>query len=284
MHIAILVCIYGILGVSLNLATGETGLLSVMHAAFYGFGAYAAALLMLTFGMHFFVALLIAVILTGTVALVVGLAFARLKEVHYVFGTVSFSIIALSIFHNWQSLTNGPLGLAGIPRPTFFGISFLDSTLFLLLSLVLLAIVYGVSSFVVGSSFGRVLHALREDEEALSVFGYRTTDYKLAVLLLSGSLAGVAGALFASYITFIDPTGFTLNESIFILAIIILGGLGSARGAILGAVLLVTLPEALRFVGFPSDIAAHLRLLTYGIVLILFMLYRPHGLLGRFRM
>jgi branched-chain amino acid transport system permease protein len=165
-----------------------------------------------------------------------------------------------------------------------FGYVFSDNLSFLILAIVLGLIVYGVCVFVTRSSFGRVLKAIREDEEAIRVFGYHTLWYKLTVFVIGAVLASVAGALFASYITFIDPSTFTLNESIFLLAIVILGGLANNKGAVLGAVCLILLPEILRFVGFPSDIAAQMRQVVYGVILIVLMLYRPQGLVGEYRL
>ncbi len=283
-HIAILVCIYGILGLSLNLVVGHAGLLSLAHGAFYGLGAYATALLLLSAELNFFVAVPIAMLIVGAVALAVGFALSRLRDVHYVFGTLAFGIIATAVFLNWDSLTRGPLGIPGIPRPEIFGFRFSENEAFLMLAALLLAATYGIARYVTSSSFGRALNAIREDEEATAVFGYATEHFKLAIFSFSAMLAALAGALFATYITFIDPSSFTINESIFILAIIILGGLASHRGALLGAFLLIVLPEVLRFVGFPSDIAAQMRQVLYGLALILLMLYRPQGILGKFRM
>ena len=147
-----------------------------------------------------------------------------------------------------------------------------------------LAIVYLVSRFIVRSSFGRVLKAIREDEKAIQVFGYRTLNYKLAVFVLGAMMAAFSGSLYASYITYIDPSTFVVSESIFVIAIIILGGLASLRGSIVGAVFLVLLPEMLRFVGFPDEIAAQMRQAVYGLLLILLMLYRPQGLVGEYKL
>lgn len=147
-----------------------------------------------------------------------------------------------------------------------------------------MSLVYIVARFIVNSSFGRVLKAIREDEKAISVFGYDTKTYKLVIFVISAGMAAIAGSLFASYITFIDPSTFTLNESIFILAMIILGGLSNIRGAVLGALFLILLPEALRFVGFPTDIAAQMRQVVYGALLIGLMLYRPQGMMGEFKL
>ncbi len=283
-HIAILVSIYSILGLSLNLVVGEAGLLSVTHAAFYGIGAYATALLLTESGMNFFLAMLIGMVITGAIALLIGAVLSRFDGDFYALGSLGFNVIVFSILLNWQSLTNGPLGIPGIARPSLFGFSFESNTSFLTLSLVLLALVWGICTLITRSSFGRVLHAIREDEQAIQVFGYTTTYYKLVIFVLSAMLAAVAGALFASYITFIDPSSFTVNESIFMLSIIILGGLASHRGAVLGAAFLIILPEALRFAGFPTDVAAQMRQVTYGAILILLMLYRPQGLLGEYRL
>jgi branched-chain amino acid transport system permease protein len=283
-HLAILICIYGILGLSLNLIVGYTGLLSITQAAFYGIGAYATGILLTTMGMNFFVSVLCGMIITAVLSLAIGYVLSKFKDDYYALGSFGFNIIIYSIFLNWQSLTRGPLGIPGIGRPNLFGFVFSDNLSFLLLSLVFGLIIYGACVFITKSSFGRVLKAIREDEQAIQVFGYNTIIYKLAIFVIGAVFASVAGSLFASYITFIDPSTFTLTESIFILAIIILGGLSNNRGAVLGAVCLILLPEVLRFVGFPSDIAAQMRQVVYGLILILLMLYRPQGLVGEYRL
>ncbi len=283
-HIAILISIYGILGLSLNLVVGFTGLLSITQAAFYGIGAYTTAILLTGTGMNFFMAVILGMVISGVCSLAIGFVLSKFKDDYYALGSFGFNVIIYSIFLNWQSLTRGPLGIPGIPRPSMFGFTFSENVWFLVLSVVLLAIIYLVCQFITGSSFGRVLKAIREDEQAISVFGYRTLWYKLAIFVIGAMMASVAGSLFASYITFVDPSSFALTESIFILAIIILGGLANNKGAVIGAVCLILLPEILRFVGFPNDIAAQMRQVTYGVILILLMLYRPQGLVGEYRL
>lgn len=283
-HIAIIFAIYGGLAVSLNLIVGYTGLLSVTHAAFYGIGAYVTAILLTGYGVGFFTSVIGGILVSAVIALLIGYVMSRFKEDYYALVSFGFNIIVYSIFLNWQEVTRGPLGIPGIDRPSLFGFEFSESWSFLALSLVFGLILYGISAFIVNSSFGRVLKAIREDEKALSVFGYNTNIFKLAIFVISAAMAAVCGSLFASYITFIDPSTFSLNESIFILAIIILGGLANLRGAVLGALALVLLPEILRFVGFPTDIAAQMRQVVYGLLLILLMLYRPQGLLGEFKL
>jgi branched-chain amino acid transport system permease protein len=283
-HLAILICIYGILGLSLNLIVGYTGLLSVTQAAFYGIGAYATAILMTSFGMNFFLAVFVGIVITAVLSLAIGYVLSKFKDDYYALGSFGFNIIVYSIFLNWQSLTRGPLGIPGIPRPNLFGFTFSENLYFLILALVIGAIIFGLCQYITKSSFGRVLKGIREDEQALQVFGYNTLWYKLAIFVIGAVFASVAGGLFASYITFIDPSTFTLTESIFILAIIILGGLSNNKGAVIGAVCLILLPEILRFVGFPSDIAAQMRQVVYGLILILLMLYRPQGLVGEYKL
>lgn len=281
-NLLIFIAIYAILGVSLNLVVGYTGLLSVAHAAFYGVGAYAVALLAVFFGLNFFVALAAGCALAALLAFLLALVLSRFQGDYYALGSMGFNAIVFAVLLNWDTLTRGPLGIPGIPRPELFGFSFASNQSFLFLALACLVLVYVSARFVVRSSFGRALMAIREDEEALEVFGYNTRHFKLAVFVIGAAMAAAAGALFASYITFIDPTTFTINESVFILAIIIFGGLGSLPGSVAGAAGLVMLPELMRFVGFPGDIAAQMRQALYGVILVLLMLYRPKGLIGEY--
>lgn len=282
-HLIIIAALYGVFAISLNLLVGETGLVSVAHAAFGGIGAYTTAIVLASTDLNFFIVAILAAALAGVVALGVGLIFLRLKEVYYVLGTVGFNVIAWSVLLNWSSFTKGPLGIAGIPRPELFGFQFTDNAAFLGLVMIALGAAYAISQAIRKSSFGRVLHAIREDENVVAVFGYSATHYKLQIFVIAAMMAGFGAAFYASYISYINPNGFMVIESIFVLAIVILGGLGSARGAVLGAFLLVILPELFRFIGFPSDIAAQLRVACYGLTLIFFMLYRPMGLMGKFR-
>lgn len=283
-HLAILFVIYAILGISLNLVVGYTGLLSITHAAFFGIGAYATAILLTQAGTNFFISIILGIIIAGLASFLIGLVLSKFKGDYYALGSFGFNVIVFSIFLNWQSLTRGPLGIPDISKPEFFGINFSSNFSFLILASLLLILIYFASRFIVNSSFGRVLKAIREDERAIQVFGYNTLYYKLAIFVISAGMAAVAGSLYASYITFIDPSTFTLMESIFILAIIILGGLANLRGSILGTLFLILLPEILRFIGLPMDIAAQMRQVIYGIILILLMLYRPQGLTGEYKL
>ncbi len=283
-NLAILFSIYAILGISLNLIVGYTGLISVAQGAFYGIGAYAVAIFLTRFDMNFFVAVILAILIVAVVSLLIGIVLSKFAGDYYALGSLGFNAIAFSVMLNWQSLTRGPLGISGIPRPSLFGISLFSNQQFLIISLVFLGVVYAMSVFISKSSFGRVLKAIREDEKAIQVFGYNTSYYKLAIFVIGSSLAAVAGALFASYISYIDPSTFGIAESIFMLSIIILGGLANLRGSLLGALFLILLPEMLRFVGMPVDVAAQMRQVIYGLLLVLLMLYRPQGLIGEYKL
>lgn len=276
--------IYAILGLSLNLVVGYTGLLSVAQAAFYGIGAYATAILMTFHGFNFFAAVILSILVTALIAFLIGLVLSKFDGDYYALVSVGFVSITFGVFLNFDSLTRGSNGIPGIPKPEIFSFIFKDGFSFLILSLVFLAITYAVCSYLVNSSFGRALKAIREDEKALQVFGYNTSQYKLVIFIISAALAAVAGSLYTTFINFIDPRNFTILESVFILAVVIMGGMASLRGSILGAVVWIALPEVLRFVGLPSEIAAQSRLVLLGLILILLMMYRPQGFLGEYKL
>jgi branched-chain amino acid transport system permease protein len=284
LHIAILSGIYAILAMSLNLVVGFTGLLSVAQAAFFGIGAYAVGISMTLFGLNFFISMFVGMFISGVVSILIGLVLSKFKDDYYALASLGFNVILFSILLNWSDLTRGPLGIPGIGKPVLFGFRFSSNLEFLILTILLSAIVYFFSRYLTNSSYGRVLKGIREDEKATAVFGYNTRFFKLSIFVIGAMLASLAGSLFASYISFIDPTTFNISESIFILAIIILGGLANLKGSIFGAIFLILLPEALRFVGFPPEIAAQMRQVIYGLILIMLMLYRPQGLLGEYKL
>ena len=290
--------IWAMLAVSLNLVLGYTGLLSVGHVGFYGIGAYTVAVLTANprqellegeiiqiFAWPFFAALPVAVVLCGVVAFLVGVAFSRFRDDVYVLVSFGFAIIAYNIFVNWQWVTRGPFGIHQIPKPVIFGYTVNDDLEFLLLTLVFLAIIVGISWLIVTSSFGRVLKAVREDEDAIEVFGYRSSRYKLAIWVISAMMAGLAGAMLATYTSFVDPNSFILLESILLVAIVILGGLASIWGSLLGALAFVLLEEGVRFVPFlPPEHVGQVRQIILGTLLVLLMLFRPQGVAGRFKL
>lgn len=282
LHILILTGIYVILSVSLNLIVGYTGLLSIAHAAFYGVGAYVAALMAIQFHSPFLVNMGCAVILSGLLGAFVGIPSLRIRDDYFVIATFAFQIIAFSVLNNWVSFTGGPMGLPGIPQPTIFGLQVSSHVGFLILVGIFCALTLWITHRIVRSPFGRVLKAIREDEVFVQAVGKNVAAYKVLVFTIGAGMAAVAGVMYAHYITFVDPTSFTVMESIFILSIVIIGGAGSLWGPVVGAAVLVVLPELLRFIGLPSSVAANLRQIIYGGFLVAFMMWRPRGLLGEY--
>lgn len=283
LHILILIGIYTILSVSLNLLVGYTGILSIAHAAFYGVGAYVTALMALQLHTPFLLNLFLAVIASGLFGALVGIPSLRLRDDYFVIATFAFQIITFSILNNLVNFTGGPLGLPGIPQPNIFGFEISSHIEFLILVIVLAGITFWISNKIVKSPFGRLLKAIREDEVFVRAAGRNVSDAKVKIFVISASLASIAGVVYATYITYIDPTSFTIMESIFIISIVIIGGSANLKGSIVGAVVLVALPELLRFVGLPNSIAANIRQILYGSLLVLFMLWRPQGFLGEYK-
>lgn len=282
LHIFILMGIYIILSLSLNLLAGYTGLISISHAAFYGIGAYTTALLALKLNSPFLVNLICAIVISGLFGLLVGLPSLRIRDDYFVIATFAFQIITFSILNNWVSFTGGPMGLPGIPQPAILGLKITTTLGFLILAAIFAIVTVLTSYRIVKSPIGRILKAIREDEVFAQSLGKNISSYKVQVFMISAGMSGVAGALYAYYISFIDPTSFTVMESIFILSIVIIGGAGSIWGSIVGAIFMVALPEALRFIGLPNSIAANLRQIIYGGLLVACMLWRPQGLLGEY--
>jgi len=282
LHILILIGIYIILSMSLNLIAGYTGLLSIAHAAFYGVGAYVAALMALNLHSPFLVNIVCAVILSGLLGALVGIPSLRIRDDYFVIATFAFQVITFSILNNWVSLTGGPMGLPGIPQPMIVGLRISSQIGFLILVGVFCALTLWATHRIVRSPFGRVLKAIREDEVFAQAAGKNIAAYKVLVFVIGAGMAAVAGVMYAHYISFIDPTSFTVMESIFIISIVIIGGAGSMWGPVVGAVVLVVLPELLRFIGLPSSVAANIRQILYGGLLVAFMMWRPRGFLGKY--
>lgn len=282
LHILILIGIYIILSVSLNLIVGFAGLISVSHAAFYGIGAYVAALLALKLHSPFLINIICAIVLSGLLGALIGVPSLRIRGDYFVIATFAFQVITFTILNNWGSLTGGPMGLRGIPQPAIFDLRISTNYGFLVLVGIFCVLTLWITRRIVRSPFGRVLMAIREDETFAQAAGKNVAAYKILVSVIGAGMAAVAGVMYAHYITFIDPTTFTVMESIFIISIVIIGGAGSLWGPVVGALILVIMPEFLRFIGLPSSVAANIRQILYGGLLVAFMMWRPRGLLGEY--
>jgi len=283
LHILVIAGIYIILALSLNLIVGYTGLPALGHAAFSCICAYTSSLLALNMGVSPWIGLLIGACVAAISGVVIGYPAVRLKGDYLALATFGLGVIVYSIAKNWVSFTRGPMGLPGIPGFSVFGFQLSGIWSYLLLVLVFVTITVFVIRRVVNSPFGRILRSIREDEVASQALGKDTIKYKLLVFIIGAFFAGIAGSLYAHYITFIDPSSFTVTESIAILLMVIFGGMGSISGSIVGAVILVAFPEVLRFLGMPSSIAAPMRQMIYGLLLITLMIKRPQGIMGRYQ-
>ena len=296
-RIAQLFAIFAILVVSLNLVIGFTGLLSVAHVAFFGIGAYSVAVLTTNpefeqvpghiryFDWTFFAALPVGMLIAGVVALFVGGVLSRFRDDLFVLVSVGFAVIAHRVFLFWQPVTRGAFGIHDISKPTIGGLVIDGRLEFMFLSLGFLVLVCLVSWMIVRSSFGRVLMAIREDEQAIEVFGYKASMFKLMIWVISAMMAALAGGLIASEQSFIDPNSFLLLESILLVCIVILGGLGTIWGSLLGALVFVLLNEGMRFLPFlPDALVGQARLAVLGMLIVALMLFRPQGLVGKFKL
>lgn len=279
-HLLILVGIYLILAISLQLAVGFTGLLNLGHIAFYCVGAYVSALLALL-GWPFWLCFLLAGIIAMLFGFFLSLPTNKLKGDYLALATLGFSFVIYALALNWTSLTKGPLGLPGIPRPVIFGFAFSNNFSFLILTFVIVLISYLIIKKITISPFGKVLQAVRDNELATKVLGKNTFKIKSISLGTSAFFAGIAGSLYASYITFIDPSSFTLMQLIPVICIVIIGGLASLKGTVIATIILVLLPEPLRFIGFPSSIIGPARQIIYALILLLILIYRPKGFYGK---
>jgi len=282
-HYLVMAGIYTILAVSLNLLVGYAGIFSLAHAAVYGIGAYASALVALKLGLGFWGGLVVAAVAGACAAALVGIPSLRVAGDYYIVASFGLQVVILTVFMNWTDLTNGHAGLAGIPRPRVFGLVIDNPFKYVALSLALATLTYAICHRLTNSAFGRTLRAVREDEIAAQATGKNVVLVKIVITTISSALGALGGSLYAHYITYINPSSFTLEESIFIVSLVILGGTERLAGPVVGAFILLAVPEALKFLAIPDTVAAPMRQILYGGLLILFMFVRPEGILGRAR-
>ena len=278
-NIMITALIYVVTGLGLNIVVGLAGLLDLGYVAFYAVGAYSYALLNYHFGLNFWMTLPIGAGLGLIFGILLGFPVLRLRGDYLAIVTLGFGEIIRLVLENWNEFSFGPSGIANIPRPGFFGLqmSLQQATVYLYFVMILLAL---ATIFVVrrlqDSRIGRAWIALREDEVACQAMGIDKTRTKLSAFAMGATWAGMAGVVFAAKTTFINPASFTLWESIIILCVVVLGGMGSVMGVIFGALILILLPEYLRAF-------SEFRLLIFGAVLVIMMVFRPGGIVAEAR-
>ncbi len=283
-HLVVLGTIYAILAVSLNISVGYTGLLTLAHAAFYGIGAYTVGILTVDADFNFFVALLLAMPVTGLVAALVS-PILRLKGHFFILGTVAVQLMLTQVLFNWISLTKGPFGIPGIPSPVIFGLKLNSPHLFLILSIPVMIIVVLLAARLVSSPFGRVLRTIRANPAVAESIGINVELYRFRVFVITAMMAAVAGGLYASYTRYVHPTAFDVLFSTFVLIMVILGGTGRWMGSVLGVVALITIQESVRFIpSLPANMVGPVQIMAYSGVLFAVMLLRPQGLIGAYKL
>lgn len=266
-HLCILCGIYLILAQSLNLTFGLGQLFNLAHVASYGIGAYATALLSTEADSPFWVCVTASVLLSGLLALLLGAIALRLSNDYFAIGTLAFSAVVSSLLINWRSVTHGVLGIAGIPRPSILDAD-LDQNVYFLALLALLVVTLQVFFYILfGSHFGRALRGLAECEHAAQALGKDTRLIRNFAFFFSSAGAGLAGSLFAYYLSYIDPSSFSLSEMVFVLTIVVVGKPGSFWGVTGATIFLVLLPEPLRFLEINSAYLGPARQLIHATLL-----------------
>jgi len=277
-HLVVLGGVYIVLTQSLDLISGHTGLMSIAHSALFGIGAYGVAIFYGQMHYPFIVAWLIGMVLAGMAGLMVGLPSLRLRGDYFVIATFALQVLCFNFMNNVSNVTGGALGITGIPTPWF-----MSTTARAALVCSSLALLFSFIKWVLTRSpFGRVLNCIREDEDLVMALGRNPVGFKIAAFMISAVMAAAAGGIYAAYVSFVDPTTFTIMDSIAILCAVIIGGSGSTAGPVFGALILIGLPEILRFVGLPYSVASNVRQIIYGMLLVLILMFRPGGVVGGF--
>ncbi|MFZ5633910.1 MAG: branched-chain amino acid ABC transporter permease [Bacillota bacterium] len=273
LHVLIMMAVYVLLTQSLNLVMGLAGLLQLGHAAFFGIGAYFAGLLMSKLGWPFWTTLPLAFCGAALIGILVGLPSMRVGGDYLGIVTLGFGEITRLILTNWVSLTNGPMGVPGIPGPTLFGYSFTSKLPYFYLATAFALFTWFVMNRLINSKFGLQLLALRTDEHCARVLGVNTGLVKVTAFSISAAFAGLGGAFYSSYFSFISPDSFLFIDSLAVLCMLVVGGMGNLTGCAIGALILGVAPEVFRFMG-------DYRILLYGLLLTIMVIYRPSGIWG----
>lgn len=274
-HIAIMTLIYAVFASSLNVIL-ITGQMSVAHAAFYGIGAYTSTLLVKELGFNFWLALPLAALNSMAFGLVIGWVALRLKSHYFAICSFAFAELVVMVMDNWDSLTNGSNGIRGIPPiDPLFQLKFDSRTNIYYLMLATLVLTMLLFYRLRYSRVGRAFAAIRENDEFAKAIGINIMRYKLIAFLIGTGCAGIAGSFYAHYIKFISPTAFSVMESINLLIVLLIGGIGFVAGPLVGAMFNQLIPEALHVV-------SEYRMMIYGVVTVLFIIYLPNGIVGLF--
>jgi branched-chain amino acid transport system permease protein len=273
--------IYLLAALSTNLLVGVVGIFSVSQACVVGVGAYIAAFLTLNDTLPFGAALAVAALAGMALNILIALPSLRVAGDYFVVTSFGIQLLATAVFTNWTDGTGGANGLPGIPPPALFGYAVETTGQYLILTTTAALLACLGFWLLMRAPFGRLLRAIREDELAVAAAGKNVLRAKVSAAALAGALAGISGGLYASFLSFIDPSSFDLDSSVLLLTMVVVGGARTLAGSVLGTFLLLGLPQALSVIDIPTSIAASCRQLIYGVLLVAFMLFRPQGLVGR---
>ncbi|MCS7175606.1 branched-chain amino acid ABC transporter permease [Pseudothermotoga sp.] len=269
--VSVFTMINTILALSLNILIGYAGQVSLGHAAFFGIGAYASAVLTVKFGLDYWLALLFSILVSGLIGLLLGLPALRVKEDFLVLATIGINFVVVSVF-NYVKFFGGPYGILGLPRPKLFGIVF-NTKIYALYVLIWTTVVFFLVRYISNTYLKLGFDTLRENEDAAESVGVSSARYKMYAFAMAGLMAGLAGNLWAHYMTVVFPDNFSFPVSIGILTMVVVGGVGTLFGPVVGAVLITFLPELLRF-------ARDYRMLIYGFIIVFTMFFMPKGIVG----
>lgn len=276
LHIVIISEIIIPFAIGLQLEIGDTGLYNFGHVAFFGIGAYSSALLTIN-GIPFIISLFISLAVSGIIAWFVGFPILRLRGDYFGLAMLGFAEIMRKFFLNEAWLTHGPMGIPGIPHPSFFGFTIHTLYQFAVFYGTLVLIAYFTVHHIVHSPLGRVFHAIRDDEYSANAVGKDTFRLRRVSLVMGTLLAALGGILWAHYITFISPSDFTLNETILVLLIVVLGSRWGTTGAVLATFFVIGFQEGLRFLPLPESfgrLVAPIQQMLFGLILIIIVLKR----------
>ncbi|HXY74815.1 MAG TPA: branched-chain amino acid ABC transporter ATP-binding protein/permease [Dehalococcoidales bacterium] len=278
-HILNMCLIWAMLGVSLNLLLGYTGLMSMGHAAFFTVGAYGSALLAIHLGVNFYFAMLLGILIGVLIGFLTAVPALRVRDDYLILLTLGIQMVTYGVVVAGIRFTGGTQGLTNIPPPTFFGIKLQSAISFLPLILIFCAIVVAISLRLINSPFGRVLRAIRDDDIAARSVGKNVTIIKVIVFAIASGMAAMAGSIYAHYSGFIAASSFTVDQSIAIVVVVIVGGTANIWGSVVGAVVMVVLPQLINYIPGTALLISPIREVVYGAMLILFIRFRPQGLI-----
>lgn len=279
----ILIGIYSIITIGLSLLTGYAGQISIGHAAFYGIGAYFSGVLTTKYGFSPWIAMLLGMVFTFFISYVIGVQVLKLKGHILALATISINIIVFTVLNGWTEVTNGALGLGGIQKLSLLGLNLGKQVNFYYFVWTIVALIILFSANIIRSNVGRILRSIHDSEIGIETLGVQVSKYKVMIFAISATYASLAGSLYAHYIQFISPSTFSVHFSIILLVMIMVGGVHSIWGVMIGAITITFLNEGIRYVGHNHlHVSGEVEIIVYGLIIVLVMIFMPDGIISIF--